>query len=130
MEEYTYRAIDKYGKEKRGTVTASSVEAAYEKLRAMEMTPISVEKANIFNKEISIHIGKAVKPRDLSVFCRQIVSMIEAGVTIVDSLAMLEEQTENKVMAKAIGGAKAEIGKGETLANAMAKYPTYFRISW
>lgn len=110
MEEYTYRAIDKYGKEKRGTVTVSSVEAAYEKLRAMEMTPISVEKANIFNKEISIHIGKAVKPRDLSVFCRQIVSMIEAGVTIVDSLAMLEEQTENKVMAKAIGGAKAEIG--------------------
>lgn len=90
------------------------------------MTPISVEKANIFNKEISIHIGKAVKPRDLSVFCRQIVSMIEAGVTIVDSLAMLEEQTENKVMAKAIGGAKAEIGKGETLANAMAKYPDVF----
>lgn len=126
MEEYTYRAIDKYGKEKRGTVTASSVEAAYEKLHAMEMTPISVEKANIFNKEISIHIGKAVKPRDLSVFCRQIVSMIEAGVTIVDSLAMLEEQTENKVMAKAIGGAKAEIGKGETLANAMAKYPDVF----
>lgn len=94
------------------------------------MTPISVEKANIFNKEISIHIGKAVKPRDLSVFCRQIVSMIEAGVTIVDSLAMLEEQTENKVMAKAIGGAKAEIGKERHLPMLWQSIRTYFRISW
>ena len=70
-----------------------------------------MKKANIFTKELEINIGNPIKPRDLSVFCRQFISMINAGVTIVDALGMLEEQTENKTMAKAIGGAKAEIGK-------------------
>ncbi|MDY3274997.1 MAG: type II secretion system F family protein [Agathobacter sp.] len=126
MPEFTYRAIDKYGKEKKGNITIDTLEAAYEKLRADGMTPIEVNKANIFTKEINIQIGSAIKPRDLSVFCRQFISMISAGVTIVDSLDMLSEQTENKTMAKAISGVRTEIGKGETLSDALAKYPKVF----
>jgi type IV pilus assembly protein PilC len=75
---------------------------------------------------VDFQIGGRIKPRDLSVFCRQLVSMLSAGVTIIDSMAMLEEQTENKTLAKALGGVKAEIGKGETLSHAMAKYPKVF----
>ena len=126
MPEFTYKAIDKYGKEKKGNITIETLEAAYERLRAEGMTPIEVNKANIFTKEINIQIGNAIKPRDLSVFCRQFISMISAGVTIVDSLDMLSEQTENKVMAKAISGVRTEIGKGETLADSLAKYPKVF----
>ena len=126
MAEFTYRAIDKYGKERKGNITIDTMEAAFEKLRADGLTPVEVKKANIFTKELEINIGNPIKPRDLSVFCRQFISMINAGVTIVDALGMLEEQTENKTMAKAIGGAKAEIGKGETLSNALGLYPKVF----
>ena len=126
MAEYTYRAVDKYGKERKGNITVDTMEMAFEKIRAEGLTPVEVKKANIFNKELELNIGGAVKPRDLSVFCRQFISMINAGVTIVDALGMLEEQTENKTMAKAIGGAKAEIGKGETLSNALGLYPKVF----
>ena len=126
MPEFNYRAIDKYGKEKKGNITADSEDAVFAKLRADNMTPLEVKKANIFTRDFDINIGGAIKPRDLSVFCRQFVSMITAGVTIIDALGMLEEQTENKKMAKAIGGAKNEIGKGETLSNALAKYPDIF----
>lgn len=126
MPEFNYRAIDKYGKEKKGNITADTEDAVYAKLRADSMTPLEVKKANFFTKDFNISIGGGVKPRDLSVFCRQFISMINAGVTIIDALGMLEEQTENKKMAKAIGGAKTEIGKGETLSNALAKFPDVF----
>lgn len=126
MPDFNYRAIDKYGKEKKGNITADTEDAVYAKLRADSMTPLEVKKANIFTRDVNISIGGSVKPRDLSVFCRQFISMINAGVTIIDALGMLEEQTENKKMAKAISGAKTEIGKGETLSNALAKFPDVF----
>ncbi|MCM1282460.1 MAG: type II secretion system F family protein [Muribaculaceae bacterium] len=126
MPEFTYKAIDRFGKEKKGNITIDSLEAAYESLRSDGMTPMEVNPASLLTREVSISIGGSVKPRDLSVFCRQFISMIDAGVTIIDSLAMLEEQTENKTMASAIGGVKMEIGKGETLANALALYPKVF----
>ena len=91
MAEFTYRAIDKYGKERKGNITIDTMEAAFEKLRADGLTPVEVKKANIFTKELEINIGNPIKPRDLSVFCRQFISMINAGVTIVDALGMLEE---------------------------------------
>ena len=52
--------------------------------------------------------------------------MVNAGVTILDTLDMLSDQTENKVMAKAIRGVHAEIQKGETLSDGLKKYPNVF----
>lgn len=126
MPEFNYRAIDQYGKEKKGNITADSEDAVIAKLRAENLTPMEVKKANIFTRDLDIQIGGGVKPRDLSVFCRQFLSMITAGVTIIDALDMLEEQTENKKMAKAIAGARVEIGKGENLSSALSRYPDVF----
>jgi type IV pilus assembly protein PilC len=124
--DFTYKAIDQYGKERKGNISADTMEAAFEKLRGNGMTPVEVNKASFLTQEINLSIGNSIKPRDLSVFCRQLVSMVSAGVTIIDAMGMLEEQTENKTLARAIGGAKTEIGKGETLASALAKYPKVF----
>lgn len=126
MAEFVYKAVDQYGKEKKGNIKAETMELAYEQLRSNNLTPVEVNPASLLNKELNINVGKKVKPRDLSVFCRQMVSMLNAGVTIVQALNMLEEQTENKYMAKAIGDAKVEIGKGETLSNALTGSPDVF----
>lgn len=125
MAEFVYKAIDKNGAEKKGNIEAETLEEVYSKLKNEGLTPVDVSKATLLNKELSIDIGK-IKPRDMSVFCRQLVSMIGAGVTIIDALAMLEEQTENKKLSKAIGGARAEIEKGETLSRALSKFPDAF----
>ncbi len=126
MAEFVYRAIGTDGKEKRGNIKAESMDEVYDIIRRDKMTPVEVKKAGIMERDLNIGIGGKIKPRDLSVFCRQITSMLQAGVTIMDSLGMLEEQTENKKLAAAIGGAKIEIGKGETLGSAMAKFPDVF----
>ena len=77
-------------------------------------------------KDLNIEIGGYPTPRDLAVFCRQFVSMMRAGVTILDTLEMLSDQTENKTMAKAIKGVHGEIQKGENFSDAIAKYPKVF----
>jgi type IV pilus assembly protein PilC len=123
---YNYVVIDKAGKEKKGSIQAESPAEAKDKLKNDGFTVISISQSNAFNREINFSIKKSVKPRDLSIFCRQFVSMVNAGVTILDTLDMLAEQTENKTMAKAIRGVHAEIRKGESFSEAIKKYPNVF----
>lgn len=126
MAEFVYRAIAKNGKEIHGNMEAESEAQAMGKLKNQGLMPLEVKKANALNKEITISIGNPVKPRDLSVFCRQLVSMLNAGITILDALAMLSQQTENKAMKKAIREVQADIEKGETLSMALKKHPKIF----
>lgn len=126
MAEFVYRAIGQDGKEKKGNIKAESVEEVYELIRRDRLTPVEVKKAGLLERDLNIGIGGKIKPRDMSVFSRQIVSMLQAGVTIMDALGMLQEQTENKKLAAAIGGAQTEIGKGETLGSALGKFPDVF----
>lgn len=126
MAEFNYLVVDKTGKEKKGNMQAETVDEVRAKLKNEGFTVVNVTKASALTKEINITIGKAVKPRDLSVFCRQFISMVRAGVTILDTLDMLADQTENAAMAKAIRGVHTEIRKGETLSEALSKYPKVF----
>jgi type IV pilus assembly protein PilC len=126
LADFNYLVITKEGKEKKGNMQADTPEDVKRKLKNDGFTVVSITKASALTKDINISIGKAVKPRDLSVFCRQFISMVNAGVTILDTLDMLAEQTENKAMAKAVRGVHTEIRKGETLSSALAKYPKVF----
>lgn len=126
MADWTYVAIDSNGKEQKGNIVADTELEAKNKLKLDGYMVISLTKATALTKELNIQIGGGVKPRDLSVFCRQFTSMINAGVTILDTLDMLADQTENKVMGKAIRGVHSEIQKGETMSEALRKYPKVF----
>ncbi len=70
---------------------------------------ISIKEVGLLEKDVKLSFGRKVKPRDLSVFCRQFVSMIEAGVTVIDALGMLEEQTENKRLSAALHEVRTEV---------------------
>lgn len=126
MAEYVYRAITRTGKEKKGNIEAEDAGRAVLRLRDMGLMPFEVKEATLFNRELEISFEKRVKPRDLSVFCRQFVSMISAGVTITEALHMLAGQTENKTMADAIRMVQRDIGKGESLSDAMKKHGKVF----
>ena len=127
MTDFLYVAVDNStGKEKKGTIQAENENEARTKLKAEGYYVMKLNKATGLNKQINISIGASASPRDLSVFSRQFVSMINAGVTILDTLDMLGDQTENKEMGNAIKGVHAEIQKGETLSDALMKYPKIF----
>ncbi|ROR30635.1 type IV pilus assembly protein PilC [Mobilisporobacter senegalensis] len=119
MADFSYVIIDKNGKEKKGSMDAANEEKVKASLRAEGYIPLSVTPQNIMNKDINLTFGSSVKPRDLSVFCRQLVSILSAGVSIINALDMLSQQTENQVLSKAIKEVQIAVEKGEALADAM-----------
>lgn len=126
MAEYTYTAINGAGRQVKGNILAESEAHAVDKLRNQDLYPTKISTANILNRELDINFGKVVSSRDLSVFSRQFVSMLSAGVTIVSALEMLADQTDNKHMARALRKVQEDIMQGETLADAMRKQKKIF----
>ena len=125
MAGYEYVAVDKSGKQKKGKMEAQSEERVKEFLKNEGLIPISVKEQSFFSKDLNIG-SKKVKPRDLSIFCRQFNSILGAGVTILNALQMLADQTENKVLREAIRQVQIDVEKGESLAGAMRKQKVTF----
>ena len=126
MASYKYEIVGSDGKPKTGTIEAQNLEIATAELKAGGSTVVSIARANAFNKDLEIHIGKAVSVRELSVFCRQFESVLNAGVTVIEALSMLSEQTENKQFSDALAEVRDAVQKGETLAVAMSEHPKIF----
>lgn len=126
MPAYSYEAIDKAGKVMKGSVEVDSIDVLRAQLKTRDLTLLDVKEQGLLTKDLNIEIGGYPKPRDLSVFCRQFVSMTKAGVTILEALKMLSEQTENKQLQKAVEGVRVSVEKGETLANSLMEYPKVF----
>lgn len=123
MPTYGYLAVDRYGKKKKGTLPADDVDHLKQLIKRDGLTLIEFKEQGIMTKDIDLPFLDKVKDRDISVFCRQFVSMLSAGVPIATALMMLGGQTENKRLRNAILNTKNEIEKGETLGDAMSKQP-------
>ena len=124
---YAYILLNKAGREVKGTIDAPSMQEAAQKLKADGATLISIEEANALSKEIEISfIKRKPKPRDMAVFCRQFVSIIDAGVPVTAALGMLGTQTENKMLAAAIMDCKTQIEMGSSLGDAMKDHREVF----
>ena len=126
MAAYGYEALNSAGKEIKGSVEADNIEAARQVLKKQGIQVISIKPQSALTKDINIKVGGYPKPRDMSVFCRQFVSMTKAGVTISEALKMLTEQTEKARLREAAEGVRVSVEKGETLASSLAMYPKIF----
>ena len=127
MAVFSYTAVDKAGKQIKGTLEAETKTDAIAELKNNGNLVISIDETGILSKDIGLPFGtKKPKARDLAVFCHQFVSIIDAGVPAVTALAMLGEQTESKPLARAILECKKSIEEGETLARAMGYWPDVF----
>lgn len=120
MATFGYEALAPNGKVKKSTISADSRDEAIKKIKEGGMTLISVEEQGALQKDIELPMFKKKVPeRDLCVFCRQFSSLMRAGVSIINSLEMLVEQTENKKLRAALLNTLSSVEKGENLATAM-----------
>ena len=126
MPAFGYVAIDKTGKEIKGTIDAESIEQARAEAKAKELTLVSLKEQTLLSKDLTFDFGGKPKARDLGVMCRQFVSMVRAGVTLIEALKMLTEQTENKKLQDALREVRIGVERGETLATSMAQHPKVF----
>ncbi len=126
MADFAYLAVNKEGKQVKGSIKANNDMEARLQLRKDGLRPISLKEQGFLTRDIQIGGEQRVKVRDLSVFCRQFASILAAGVTVVDALRMLSDQTENKTLRKALTLTKESVQQGATLAEAMKRSPKVF----
>ena len=119
MADYSYLAVNEKGKQVKGTVDAPDSRAAMNLVRDRGLTVIKVTEATVLNKEIKIEFHKKVKARDIGVFCRQMSSILDAGISITEALDILTEQTEKKQLREAVETTRDNVAKGELLSDAM-----------
>jgi type IV pilus assembly protein PilC len=124
---FTYRALTSEGTVQAGEMTAKSESEALAKIRALGHTPIKVEeKAQTSRKVGGSLTRQKVKLDHLKIFCKQLETMLNAGLSLHSSLDILAEQTESKQFAEIIKEVNIAILKGSSLSEAMKKYPKVF----
>ena len=126
MAAWGYVAIDKGGKEIKGSKDADNKELVLRDLKNQGLIVLEITEQNMLTKDISFDFGSKPTPRDMAVFCRQFASITRAGVTIIETLNMMADSTENKKMQKAIYAVRADVEKGESFADSMAQHPAVF----
>lgn len=122
MAQYNYKAMDKNGKAKKGSIEAINLDKAKEKLKSEGLIVQDIKEQGAGKKGG----GKKVKDKDLAVFCKQFSAVLNAGVTIISALEMMSEQLENKTLKRALQEAQSYVQKGGTLADAFKLNPKVF----
>jgi len=125
MAAFNYSAINAQGLELKGELHAPDLAAAREQLRARGLLPQRLTEA----RTAASGAGRAFKKvgaKSLQVFSRQFATLIEAGVSIVSALAILEEQTDDKYLAPVIADVRTDVESGSILSHALARHPRVF----
>jgi len=107
----------------KGELAVNTKEEVITYLRKQNIIPTTITpKAK---KLFGLPFGR-VKDKDLVIYTKQFSTMIDAGLPLVQALEILEEQTENKTLAKAVGEVRVDVESGSTYADALKKHPRIF----
>ena len=105
----------------KGEMTAASANVVKASLRRAGLTPIVVKKA-----PKPLLGGEGIKEASLVVMVRQLSTMINAGVPLVQSFELLVSATSQPGMRKLLKGILRHLNEGESLSQSLAHYPKYF----
>jgi type IV pilus assembly protein PilC len=125
-ETYTYKVRDRHGTLITGEIVGESPDLVLSKLREMKYIPLDV-KAKNSGMQREFHLFKPkVKLKELAIFSRQFATMINSGLPLLRTLAILEEQSEAKELKRVVGEMRIDVEKGSSLSTAMTKHPRAF----
>ena len=129
MAKFKYVVKEKEGKTLKGIMESASKDAAVKSLRAKEMIIISLEenRGSIFSLGgLRDTNGKGVKLDDVVVFSRQLATMIEAGIPLVNALDILTEQIEKPSFKNVISKIRDDVETGSSLSEALSRHERVF----
>jgi type IV pilus assembly protein PilC len=123
MNTYQYTVKDQKGNTLTGVIEAASESEAAETLHKKDLLVLSIKQTKAKTK------GRKegnIKPDDLVIFSRQLATMIDAGIPLVQSLNILSDQVENKSLKNVILSVQQDIEAGMNFCDALAKHPNVF----
>lgn len=144
MPTFQYEALDETGKPRKDTINATTSEEAVDKIRKQGLFPTAIREQKVKKakggaavaaaaaaggkrdwKNIQINIG-GVSQKVLTTFTRQLSTLQDAGLPILRSVKILEEQQKPGLFKNILAGTHEAVSGGATLSDAMARYPKAF----
>ena len=126
---FEYRARDRSGGIHAGVMEGSSSAAVASALREKGYVPLRVDekRSSALDRELSIPgFKKKVKAKEVAIFSRQLATMVNSGLTLIRSLTILEEQTENPIFREKISQIRQQVEQGSSLSSALEHHSDTF----
>ena len=127
---FRWQGVGPNGETLKGEMDAPDASAVAARLRVQRIRPLPDRirtKGGGLEREIKIPgLGEKVKQKDVVIFTRQLATMIDAGLPIMQALDLLARQTENKTFSGVIAKVKHEVESGSALAESLTKHPKVF----
>ena len=124
MAKFQWEGTTRMGEKRSGSMEAETAAIVEDRLRADGLTVGRVRREGGLN--VNIQIGSGVAPKDLQIFTRQLATMIDAGLPLVQCLDILANQTENKAFQKILQSVKSSVEQGSTFSDALKRHPKVF----
>lgn len=120
---FHYEGVNKSGQKMAGDIEARSLAIAKADLRkqGIIINKVAKKRKPLFDKR-----NKKITSADITVFSRQLATMIQSGIPLVQSFDIVAKGQNNKRMSDLLNNVKTDIETGLTLAEALVKHPEYF----
>jgi len=120
---FSWEGTDRRGSRIKGESRASNPALLKADLRRQGITPIKVRKKSALTSSAR---KKKIVPKDIAVFMRQLATMMNAGVPLVQAFDIIGKGHENPSMMELVMSVKNDVESGSNLADSLAKHPLYF----
>ncbi len=132
MPVYEYKALDRKGKSSKGQIDAESEARARSKLRSSGKYPVSIResigKVQSGKKKgtSSVSFFERIKSDEIHVVTRQLATLLNAGIPLINGLASLIDQSSNPALKRVLAQIRDSVNEGSTLTNALSQHPKLF----
>ena len=131
MSVFEYVALDEKGRQRKGFVDAPGIAAARQKLREENVYPVEINQASdrketALSEVFKINIWQRVSANDVSMFTRQLSTLLGAGMPLVPSLSILMKQAKNPLLKKSLAQIREQVNEGKSLTESMSGFPQIF----
>src|SRR3569832_1426294 len=116
---FEWEGRDRNGKQVRGETRAAGENQVNAALRRQGVTPTKVKKRRMRS-------GAKIKPKDISIFTRQLATMMKAGVPLLQAFDIVGRGNANPAVTKLLNAVRTDVETGTSLSAAFRKYPLYF----
>ena len=126
MATFVYEAVDASGKSVNGRVEADNEQLLLTKLHEQQFHVVAIKETGASSRSVSGARTGAVKLQSLVIFSRQFATMIDAGISIVKCLDILEGQCKDEALRAIVGQVRRDVKDGLSLTDAIIKHPKCF----
>lgn len=128
MGAFEFTALDAAGKERTGILEGDTPRHIRQLLREQQLLPVAVTEVaqKEAKRQRSFSLLRRVSSTDLSLFTRQLATLVRAGLPLEESLLAVSQQTEKPRVQSIVLGVRARVMEGHTLADGFAEFPRVF----